>query len=139
MIQGSIGFKMVHTSTGDWLLWDFCTSGNVCHSMMFISSRSEETVRCSSSYVNNTFLHGDVHKEVYMHIAQGFAWKKDTRVCRLRKSYYGLQQALRNWYHKFTEALINVEFKQSKADHSLFIYNKGEIFIAALIYVDDAI
>ena len=89
--------------------------------------------------VNNAFLHGDLTEEVYMKIPHGFAKEQETRVCRLRKSIYGLKQASRNWYHKFTDALIDLRFKQSKADHSLFIYRQKSIFVAALIYVDDVI
>ncbi|KAJ0587330.1 putative RNA-directed DNA polymerase [Helianthus annuus] len=89
--------------------------------------------------VNNAFLHGDRHEEVYMKIPQGFSKEGETKVCRLRKSLYGLKQASRNWYHKFTTFLLGLGFKQSKADHSLFIYKQKDVFVAALIYVDDVI
>lgn len=89
--------------------------------------------------VNNAFLHGDLHEDVYMKIPQGYAREGDARVCRLRKSLYGLRQASRNWYHKFTGALVSIGFKQSKADHSLFTFRRGESFVGALIYVDDVL
>ncbi|KAJ0735747.1 putative RNA-directed DNA polymerase [Helianthus annuus] len=89
--------------------------------------------------VNNAFLHGDLHEEVYMKIPQGFEKEKGNKVCRLRKSLYGLKQASRNWYHKFTAALLEDGFRQSKVDHSLFIFKKGGTYVAVLIYVDDVI
>lgn len=89
--------------------------------------------------VNNAFLHGDLNEEVYMKVPQGFSKEGDTRVCRLRKSIYGLKQASRNWYHKFTKFLFSLNFEQSKADYSLFIYQKEGVYVAILIYVDDVI
>ncbi|GKB38125.1 putative RNA-directed DNA polymerase [Tanacetum coccineum] len=89
--------------------------------------------------VNNAFLHGDMDEEVYMKIPQGFSNDNETRVCRLRKSLYELKQASRNWYHKFTTFLRSLNFRQSKADHSLFIYEAGSIMVVVLIYVDDVI
>ncbi|CAL1400060.1 unnamed protein product [Linum trigynum] len=89
--------------------------------------------------VNNAFLHGDLDEEVYMRVPQGFAQPGDTRVCRLRKSIYGLKQASRNWYKKFSAALLELGFRHSHADHSLFIYRTTSSFVVALIYVDDVI
>ncbi|CAH9129165.1 unnamed protein product [Cuscuta epithymum] len=89
--------------------------------------------------VNNAFLHGDLSEDVYMRIPQGFSKNNDTRVCKLQKSLYGLRQASRNWYKKFTQALTGVGFRQSKADHSLFIFRQGTIYTFVLIYVDDVL
>ncbi|KAM0024789.1 putative RNA-directed DNA polymerase [Helianthus debilis subsp. tardiflorus] len=89
--------------------------------------------------VNNAFLHGDLEEEVYMKIPQGFQSEAETLVCPLRKSIYGLKQASRNWYHKFTGALLEMGYKQSVADASLFIYKLETSHVAVLIYVDDVI
>ncbi|KAJ9552530.1 hypothetical protein OSB04_016575 [Centaurea solstitialis] len=84
-------------------------------------------------------LVSDLKEEVYMKIPQGFSTKEETRVCILKKSIYGLKQASRNWYHKFTTALTQLGYHQGKVDHSLFIYKVDDVYVAALIYVDDVI
>nr|GEX54490.1 retrovirus-related Pol polyprotein from transposon TNT 1-94 [Tanacetum cinerariifolium] len=89
--------------------------------------------------VNNAFLHGYLDEEVYMKIPKGFAKERETRVCFLRKSLYGLKQASKYWYKKLTSFLFSLNFEQSKADYSLFTYQKAGAYVTILIYVDDII
>ena len=52
--------------------------------------------------VKIAFLHDDLDKEIYMAQPQGFEVKcEENLMCILKKSLYGLKQALRQWYLKF--------------------------------------
>jgi hypothetical protein len=89
--------------------------------------------------VNNAFLHGDLHEDVYMTVPQGVTSPKPHQVCKLLKSLYGLKQASRKWYEKLSGILLEQGYKQSNSDHSLFTLTNKLGFTALLIYVDDII
>lgn len=87
--------------------------------------------------VHNAFLHGDLEEEVYMRPPPGFTTPGDKRVCRLRKSIYGLKQSPRCWFAKLADSLLKYGFKQSRSDYSLFMFHHGGISVQILVYVDD--
>lgn len=56
--------------------------------------------------VCNAFLHGHINEEIYMRQPPGFVDPAHPGyVCRLQKAIYGLRQAPRAWYEKFSSFL----------------------------------
>lgn len=69
------------------------------------------------------FLNGDLEEEeVYMQLSQGCKVSNDKNsnknlVCKLQRSLYGLQQASRQWYAKFSNFLISLGLNNPKQTH----------------------
>jgi hypothetical protein len=90
--------------------------------------------------VQNAFLHGKLEEEVYLRQLPGYEDKtKPQYVCRLDKALYSLKQAPRAWYSRLSSKLIELGFKMSRADNSLFYVNNSELTLFILVYVDDII
>lgn len=86
--------------------------------------------------VVTAFLQGDLKEEVYM--KQPDSLEDGTeRVCRLRKSLYGLKQASRCWNEKLGAVLKKAGLTCSSVDTCIYFrINASDILIVA-VYVDD--
>ena len=91
--------------------------------------------------VKNAFLNGDLEEEVFMSLPPGFENKLGSdKVCRLKKSLYGLKQSPRAWFERFEKIVTSYGFLQSQADHTIFYKHSKDGKVAILIvYVDDII
>ena len=57
--------------------------------------------------VKTTFLNGKIEEEVYIEQPEGFVTHGNkTYMCKLKKSLYGLKQALRVWYLYVDDLLL---------------------------------
>jgi Reverse transcriptase (RNA-dependent DNA polymerase) len=90
--------------------------------------------------VKNTFLHGDLKEEVFMEIPPGFVNEQlRDKVCRLKRSLYGLKQSPRAWFEIFSMAMKRLGYRQSDADHIMFIQRKDEKICILIVYMDDIV
>jgi hypothetical protein len=90
--------------------------------------------------IQNAFLHGFLNEDVYMRQPPGFEDPHyPNHICKLDKSLYGLKQEPHAWFSCLSSKLLQLRFIASKADVSLFIFNKKGIQMYMLIYVDDII
>jgi hypothetical protein len=90
--------------------------------------------------VKNAFLHGDLREEVYMDIPPGFSNSNTQgKVCRLKKSLYGLKQSPRAWFDRFRRAMRNMGYKQCNRDHTVFYRYSGRHITILAVYVDDIV
>nr|GEV61802.1 cysteine-rich RLK (receptor-like protein kinase) 8 [Tanacetum cinerariifolium] len=90
--------------------------------------------------VKNDFLHGDLEEEVYMKQPPRFVAQGEfMRVCKLKKSLYGLKQSLRAWFGKFSNVVIEFGLRRSVYDHYVFYSSLNAGCILLVVYVDDIV
>lgn len=68
--------------------------------------------------VNTAFLNGDLEEDIYMQIPEGIE-HDGTKVWKLKKSLYGLEQAARCWFKNFYTVLRKIGFEESLHDRCL--------------------
>ena len=65
--------------------------------------------------VKNAFLHGDLEEEVFMELPPGFEDQLGRgKMCRLKKSLYGLKQSPRAWFKKFIQLVKSVGYTRGR-------------------------
>ncbi|MCO5561025.1 hypothetical protein L7F22_014646 [Adiantum nelumboides] len=71
--------------------------------------------------VKTTFLHGDLHEDLYMEQPIGFVVHASRKlVCRLCKTLYGLKQSPREWYQKIDAFMKSKGYVHSDEDPCLY-------------------
>jgi len=85
--------------------------------------------------IKTAFLNGKLEEEIYMKQPPGF--EVGSKVCRLKKSLYGLKQAARSWNQEIERVLISYGCVQSNIDRCLYKLDKDGRVVYILVYVDD--
>ena len=90
--------------------------------------------------VKNVFLNGDLEEEVYIEAPPRFSESFGRKICKLKKSLYGLKQSLRAWFDRFTKFVKAQGFIQGQSDRKLFVKNSaGNKITVLIVSVDDII
>nr|KAJ0192234.1 hypothetical protein LSAT_V11C800428450 [Lactuca sativa] len=67
--------------------------------------------------VKTAFLNGDLDEEIYMKQPEGFVMPgNEHKVCKLKKSLYGLKQSPKQWHQKFDDVVLFNSFALNQAD-----------------------
>ena len=88
--------------------------------------------------VKTAFLNGVVEEEVYVEQPLGFeTYDRESHVCRLNKSMYGLKQEPNTWYNRIDGFLSSLGFTKTKVVSNLYYKVEGGNPVILLLYVDD--
>ena len=72
--------------------------------------------------VKTAFLNGNLEEEIYMAQPIGFVTNgQEDKVCRLKRSIYGLKQSSRAWYFRFHEAITAFGLIMVSEDHCVSV------------------
>jgi hypothetical protein len=90
--------------------------------------------------VKSTLLN-DTLEEVYVEKPPGYVIKgHEDKICKLKKSLYGIKQDPIAWYRRIDSHLINGGFNKSNSEPTLYtkVNKQGRILIVCL-YVNDMV
>lgn len=60
-------------------------------------------------------------------------------VCKLKKTLYGLKQALMEWNKRFDDFIKGLGFQQCNSDRCLYVLRRSGQEMYLLLYVDDCL
>eukprot|EP00253_Pinus_taeda_P028831 PITA_28831 len=77
--------------------------------------------------VKFSFLHGDLHEEIYMEKPPEFIQRDSSLACQLKKSLYGLKKAPQAWYVKMDSFLLDIVFSRYNSNDTVYTKKVGKL------------
>ena len=88
--------------------------------------------------VKTAFLNGNLSEDVYMTQPDGFVDPKNAgKICKLRKSIYGLKQASRSWNLYFDEVVKGFGFIKNEEEPCVYRKTSGSALVFLVLYADN--
>ncbi|KAM1489290.1 hypothetical protein ACFXTO_032571 [Malus domestica] len=88
--------------------------------------------------VKTVFLNGYLEEELYMTQLEGFMSKfEKTKVCKLQRSIYRLNQASKSWNIRFDTEIKLFGFSQNEDDNCVYQKVVRDAVVFVVLYVDD--
>lgn len=103
---------------------------------MLFALAANQNLKLRKFDVTTAFLNGKLEEVLYMKQPEGYD-DGSGQVLRLKKSLYGLKQALKSWNDEFVKALKTYGFEPTRADPCVFARKKNGEIIRVVLYVDD--
>lgn len=109
---------------------------DVWRTLIAIAAKKHLNVRFFD--VKTAYLHGRLNETVYLEPPPGFEERFGIgKVCKLKRSIYGLPQSGRNWYFKLKEELSKNGFKPLNSESCICTNSNESCFFVFSIYVND--
>ena len=84
------------------------------------------------------FLNGFLEEDIYMEQPRGFESNGEhQKMCKLKKSIYGLKQASRSWNIRFDEVIKSFGFIKNLDEPCVYKKVSGSAIAFLVLYVDD--
>nr|GFA48716.1 hypothetical protein [Tanacetum cinerariifolium] len=88
--------------------------------------------------VKTAFLNGYLNEKVYMEKPEGFVNPKyPNRVCKLKRSIYGLKQVSKQWNKRFDDEIKKFGFTQNRNEPCVYLKASRTNITFLILYVDD--
>ena len=87
--------------------------------------------------VKTAFLNGYIEESIFMEQPRGFESQDGSKVCKLKRSIYGLKQASRSWNIRCDEAIKSFGFIKNEDEPCVYKKVSDSAITFLVLYVDD--
>lgn len=104
----------------------------------FLAGCVQEEMYVHQMDVVTAYIQGDLSDEIYMEQPEAFEVQgQESKVCKLKRPFYGLKQAGRCWYAKLDTYLKSIDMINNDIDPCVYVSTNKNDKVIIVVYVDD--